>query len=122
MENKKKFSIFAKILIVLLAIRFISHIYVFFLLIVEDLNLFFIVFLGVVSLLIVFYGVSLVGVIKKTPWGINLVMAIAILDIIFTGTIDFIMGTLGNPASVVAIIIDLILLILAENIDKRIRK
>jgi hypothetical protein len=122
MKNKKKFSISAIILIVLLALRFISQIFAVFLLVNVNINSTIILIIGIFSLLILFYGIALVGVINKTHWGINFALAIAIMDIIFTGILDLIMGTLGNASSIGAIVFDLILILLAGNIAIRIRK
>lgn len=121
MADKRKFSLSAQFLIFLLAIRFIGQLYFLLLGITSNLSTLSLLYLGIVILLIVFYGVALVGVIKKTYWGIKFVIFIAIFDVIITGILDLINGTLGNPSSVGAIIVDLILLVLAGNISKRIK-
>jgi hypothetical protein len=121
MVGKRKFSLAAKFLIFLLALRFIGQLYLLSLGITSNLNLFVLLYLGIVVLLIVFYGVSLVGVIKKTSWGIKFVIFIAIFDVIVTGAMGLINGTLGSISSIGGIIFDLILLFLAGNISRRIK-
>ncbi len=122
MADKRKFSLAAKFLIFFLAIRFIGQLYLLSLGITSNLNLFTLLYLGVIILLIVFYGVALVGVIKKTSWGINFVMFIAIFDIVVVGAMDLINGTLGSSSFVGSVIMDVILLLLAGSIYKRIKK
>jgi len=122
MKNIRKFSVCAIILIVLLIIRFISQIFTIFLLITKEINFLSLIFLGILILVSLFYFIALIGIIKKTSWGLKFVIAIAMLDIILGFVLDLIMGNLGSITLISAIVVDVILIILAGNISKRIKK
>jgi len=116
---KKRYSVSAIVLIILLAIRFTSNGYFFLLSLFDYMDIFSIIYIGTVGLLTLFYGIALIGIIRKTQRGLDFVIAIAMLDIIFTFILAFMLGTLGNLSSLSAMVVDVILIALAGNIYKR---
>jgi len=116
----KKFSSSAIFLMILLAIRIIGEIYLVFIyspLFGEFIG---ILLMGITFLTIIFYLVALVGVFKRTKWGLNFALAIAILDILLGIALGLIYGFAAGTFG--GFIVDIIIILLVTNISKRINK
>ena len=115
--KNRKMSLAAKFLIFLLSIRTIGQIVLVFILL--SMAVFPILNFLLVIVLLGLYGTALIGIVKKTKWGLNVVIAVATLDIILTAIFIFIGGSDGTYFF--GLIVDLLLLGLAGNIKNRIR-
>ncbi len=113
--SNRKYSVSAIFLMTLLVIRFIGQLF--------GLYLFppIIVLVVLFSILALLYLVSFIGILMKTNWGLDVALAVTILDL----TLSFINSVLtgGINASIVGgIITDIILLGLIFNIKSRINR
>lgn len=121
MTNKRLFSLSAIFLIILLAIRFIAQIYLSFISF-SFANLVNMLYGGTCVFFAIFYLMALIGVIKKTVWGLNYALVVIILDIVLGVFMGFAFSQNINSNTIGAIVTDLIMIYLVTNIQKRIKK
>lgn len=108
MEQGRRFSAAAIVLMILLIIRLVSQIAVLFISPFVSFNY-------IIIAMAVLYLLALVGVILKSKWALILVIIIAVIDIILS--VAFMEMT---PAFVGAVVVDLVLLFLAISILRRV--
>jgi cation transport ATPase len=116
--QKKKFSISAIFLMILLTLRFIGQLGLMYILL--SLVVFPLLYFLLIFLFMALYLAALIGIVRKTKWGLDVTIVVATIDIFFLVILIFVEGSVSNY--IFALFVDVVLLGLAGNIKNRIKR